>query len=164
MQIGARIGAYEVIAKLGEGGMGEVYRARDTDLGREVALKVLPERVATDAARVARIRREAQMLAALNHPHIAAIHGLTDSTVGPVLVLELVEGDTLADVIRKQRAATDPHARGQRLAQVFGIARQIADALEAAHEKGIIHRDLKPANVKLRPDGTVKTPSTQKPL
>jgi eukaryotic-like serine/threonine-protein kinase len=153
---GTRIGQYEVVGDLGAGGMGEVYRARDTQLGRDVALKVLPGPLATDAARVARIRREAQMLAALNHPHIAAIHGLADSDIGPALVLELVEGDTLADFISQHRAATDSHSRSRRLAHVFAIARQIADALEAAHEKGIIHRDLKPANVKLRSDGTVK--------
>jgi Tol biopolymer transport system component len=153
---GTRIGVYEVIGDLGAGGMGEVYRARDTQLGRDVALKVLPEPLATDAERIARIRREAKMLAALNHPHIAAIHGLADSDSGPVLVLELVEGDTLADFISEYRTTTDPHSRAQWLAQALGIARQIADALEAAHEKGIIHRDLKPANIKLRSDGTVK--------
>ena len=144
---GVRFGPYEVVSPLGAGGMGEVYRARDTTLGRDVALKILPDAVAHDADRVARFRREAQILAALNHPLIASIYGVEDSTVGPVLVLELVEGPTLAERIAIGPVPFDETLR---------IAQQIAQALEAAHEQGIIHRDLKPANIKLRPDGTVK--------
>src|SRR5580765_720100 len=144
---GSRLGSYEVLSKLGEGGMGEVYRARDSKLKREVAIKVLPDAFAQDPDRLARFQREAELLATLNHPNIAAVYGLeqTDRLTG--IVLELVEGNTLADVI-----ARGPIAVGDALP----IALQIADALEAAHEKGVIHRDLKPANVKLRPDGTVK--------
>jgi Tol biopolymer transport system component len=127
--------------------MGEVYRARDTTLGRDVALKVLPDSVATDGDRTARFRREAQILASLNHPLIAAIYGIEDSGATPVLVLELVEGVTLAERIGAGPLPIDEALR---------IAHQIAQALEAAHERGIIHRDLKPANIKLRPDGTVK--------
>ena len=127
--------------------MGEVYRARDTTLGRDVALKVLPDNVANDGDRTARFRREAQILASLNHPLIAAIYGIEDSGATPVLVLELVEGVTLAE-----RIAAGPLPPGEALT----IAQQIAQALEAAHERGIVHRDLKPANIKLRPDGTVK--------
>jgi serine/threonine protein kinase len=144
---GTRFGPYEVVSALGAGGMGEVYLARDTTLGRQVALKVLPDDVARDPDRVARFRREAQILAALNHPLIAAIYGVEDAQSTPVLVLELVEGPTLAE-----RIATGPIA----LEDALAIARQIAQALEAAHEQGIVHRDLKPANIKLRPDGTVK--------
>src|SRR6476661_2462942 len=142
-----RVGAYEILSALGAGGMGEVYRARDTKLGRDVALKVIPDTLALDPDRVARFRREAQVLASLNHPHIAAIYGFEDSGDTHALVLELVEGETLADRI----------ARGAvRLDEALPIARQIAEALEAAHEQSIIHRDLKPANIKVRPDGTVK--------
>jgi len=144
---GTRIGAYEVLAKIGEGGMGIVYRARDMKLQREVALKVLPEAVALDPDRVARLRREAQVLASLNHPNIASIHGFEDSGDVHALVLELVDGPTLADRIAEGPIPLD---------EALPIARQIAEALEAAHEQGIIHRDLKPANIKLRPDGTVK--------
>ena len=140
---GTRLGPYEVRSALGAGGMGEVYRARDGKLQRDVALKVLPAAVAEDPDRLARFEREAQVLAALNHPHIGAIYGLE----GAALVLELVEGPTLAD-----RIAQGPIP----LQEAISIARQIAEALEAAHEAGIIHRDLKPANIKLRPDGTVK--------
>ncbi|MBI3050026.1 MAG: serine/threonine-protein kinase [Acidobacteria bacterium] len=147
LRAGTRLGPYEILAPLGAGGMGEVYRARDTKLNREIALKVLPALLASDPDRLARFKREAQLLAALNHPNIAAIHGLEDADGTPALVLELVEGPTLAD-----RVAEGPLPRDEALA----IARQIADALEAAHERGIIHRDLKPANVKLRDDGTVK--------
>jgi eukaryotic-like serine/threonine-protein kinase len=136
--------------------MGEVYRARDAELGREVALKILPESFANDAERVARLRREAQILASLNHPHIAAIHGVTDSSSGPALVLELIEGSTVAALIAGQPARKGQQSRGLALERSLDIARQIADALEAAHEKGIVHRDLKPANIKMRPDGTVK--------
>ena len=139
----------QIIEPIGSGGMGEVYRAHDTRLGRDVAVKVLPPTVgaAEHADRLARFRREAQVLASLNHPNIAAIHGLEDSDGVHALVLELIDGPTLAD-----RIAAGPIP----LDQVVAIARQIAEALEAAHERGIVHRDLKPANIKLRPDGTVK--------
>src|SRR5437870_5489169 len=137
---GSRLGPYEVVAPLGAGGMGEVYRARDTKLNRDVALKILPDAVVGDPDRVARFRLEAQVLASLNHPHIAAIYGLEEASGAQFLVLELVEGDTLA-----QRIGRGPVP----LQEALAIARQIADALEAAHEKGIIHRDLKPANVAL---------------
>jgi serine/threonine-protein kinase len=144
---GARLGPYEIVSALGAGGMGEVYRARDTRLKREVALKILPESVATDPDRLARFQREAEVLASLNHPNIAAIHGLEDAGSIRALVMELVEGETLADRIARGSIPVDG---------ALPIARQIAEALEAAHEQGIIHRDLKPANIKLRPDGTVK--------
>jgi serine/threonine protein kinase len=144
---GSRLGAYEILAPLGAGGMGEVWRARDTKLGREVALKVLPQSLAQDAERLARFEREAQLLATLNHPHIASIYGVEDSTPTKALVLELVEGETL-----QERIARGPLA----LADALAIARQIGEALEAAHEKGVIHRDLKPANVKLTAEDAVK--------
>src|SRR5262245_35708065 len=144
---GSRLGAYDVVSLLGEGGMGQVYRARDAKLNRHVALKILPEAFAVDGDRIARFRREAQVLASLNHPNIAAIYGFEDSGGTCALVLELVEGPTLADCIAKGPIPLD---------EASPIAKQIADALEAAHEQGIIHRDLKPANVKLRDDGTVK--------
>jgi serine/threonine-protein kinase len=144
---GTRLGAYEILTLIGSGGMGEVYRARDSRLNRDVAIKVLPAHVAADHDRLARFEREAQVLASLNHPHIAQIYGVEDSTDIPALVMELVEGPTLAD-----RIAQGPIPVNEALP----IAKQIAEALEAAHEQGIIHRDLKPANVKVRPDGTVK--------
>jgi len=144
---GARFGPYEVLSALGVGGMGEVYRARDTRLGRDVAIKVLPETFTSDQDRVARFQREAKVLASLNHPNIAAIYGIEDSSVSHALVMELVEGPTLAD-----RIAQGPIA----VAEALSIARQIAEALASAHDCGIVHRDLKPANIKLRPDGTVK--------
>jgi Tol biopolymer transport system component len=144
---GTRLGPYEVTAQIGAGGMGEVYRARDTKLNRDVALKILPDALAIDSDRIARFRREAQVLASLNHPNIAAIYGFEDSGSTHALVLELVEGPTLADRIAKGPIPLD---------EALPIAKQIAEALEAAHEQGIIHRDLKPANIKLRPDGTVK--------
>jgi serine/threonine protein kinase len=144
---GARIGVYEVVSLLGAGGMGEVYRARDTKLGREVAVKVLPDGMTDDADRVARFEREAKALAALNHPHIASLFGLEENASRRLLVMELVEGETLADHV-----ARGPLPVGEALV----IARQIADALEAAHERGIVHRDLKPANVKVTPGGAVK--------
>jgi eukaryotic-like serine/threonine-protein kinase len=147
LQPGTRLGAYEITGTLGAGGMGEVYRARDTRLHRDVALKVLPETFASDTDRLARFDREAQVLASLNHPNIAQIYGLESSNGVLALVMELVEGPTLAD-----RIATGPIPLDEALA----IAKQIAHALEAAHERGIIHRDLKPANIKLRPDGAVK--------
>ena len=145
--VGKQLGAYEILAPLGAGGMGEVYRARDTKLGREVAIKILPPAFAGDAERLARFQREAQVLASLNHPNIASIYGLEDFGGAPALVMELVEGPTLAD-----RIAAGPLP----LEEALGIARQIAEAVEAAHEKGIIHRDLKPANVKITPGGMVK--------
>ena len=144
---GARRGPYEITAKIGAGGMGEVYRARDTKLDRDVALKILPDAFASDPERLARFEREAKTLAALNHPHIAHIHGLEESDGVRALVLEFVDGPTLAD-----RIAQGPIPINEALT----IARQIAEALEAAHEQGIIHRDLKPANIKVRTDGTVK--------
>ena len=190
---GARLGAYEILSALGSGGMGEVYRARDTRLKREVAIKVLPEAFVQDADRLARFRREAELLASLNHPNIAAIYGLEESDGVRALVLELVEGPTLAERLqsvasdRSQyvasdfsrttsspaeagrhvqrgpglrtdvgRVLSDPPWHGLPVPEVLAIARQIADALEAAHEKGVVHRDLKPANVKVTADGTVK--------
>ena len=142
-----RLGVYEIVAPLGAGGMGEVYRARDTKLNREVAIKVLLPDVAGDPDRLARFKREAEVLASLNHPHLAAIYGFEDSGSTHALVLELVDGPTLAD-----RIAQGPIP----VAEALSIAKQIADALEAAHEQGIVHRDLKPANIKLRQDGTAK--------
>src|SRR5207249_3694466 len=147
MMAGSRIGPYEIVGPLGAGGMGEVYRARDTKLNRDVAIKVLPESLADDRERLARFSREAQVLASLNHPNIAHIHGFEDSTGVPALVMELVEGPTLADRIARGPILID---------DALPIARQIAEALEAAHEQGIIHRDLKPANIKVRDDGMVK--------
>jgi Tol biopolymer transport system component len=145
---GSRLGAYEVVAQIGAGGMGEVYQARDTKLGRYVAIKVLPEAFAHDADRLARFQREAKMLAALNHPNIATIHGLEHSNSTHYLVMELVPGETLRERIAREGAVP--------VEEALIIARQIAEALEAAHEKGIIHRDLKPANVKVTPEGKVK--------
>ena len=147
LQSGARLGHYEVLGLLGAGGMGEVYRARDTKLGRDVALKVLPDLFANDPERLARFTREAQTLASLNHPNIAHIHGLEESSGVRALVMELVEGEDLAQRLTRGAIPVD---------EALPIAKQIADALEAAHEQGIIHRDLKPANIKVRPDGTVK--------
>jgi len=144
---GTRLGPYEIGAQIGAGGMGEVYRATDTNLKRQVAIKVLPEAVAADAERLARFQREAEVLAALNHPNIAHIHGLERSAATIALVMELVEGRTLAD-----RIAQGPIPVNEALP----IAKQIAEALEAAHEQGIIHRDLKPANIKITPEGMVK--------
>ena len=144
---GTRIGVYEITAQIGAGGMGEVYRARDTKLDREIAVKILPEAFAADSERIARFQREAKTLASLNHPNIAHIHGLEESGGITALVMELVEGEDLA-----QRIAQGPIP----LDDALPIAKQIADALEAAHEQGIIHRDLKPANIKVRPDGAVK--------
>jgi serine/threonine-protein kinase len=141
------IAHYRILEKIGQGGMGEVYRASDTRLNRDVAIKVLPEIFANDAERMARFGREAQVLASLNHPHIAAIHGIEESGGRRALVMELVEGETLAE--RLKRGALP-------LEEALEVARQIAEALEEAHERGIIHRDLKPANVKLTPSGSVK--------
>ena len=144
---GTRLGAYEIAGSLGAGGMGEVYRATDTALGRQVAIKVLRDGVANDPGRLARFEREARTLAALNHSHIAQIYGLERSLDRCALVMELVEGPTLAERVAGGALPVD---------EAVHIARQIAEALEAAHEQGIVHRDLKPANIKLRPDGTVK--------
>ncbi len=136
--LGTRIGSFEILAPLGSGGMGEVYRARDTKLKREIALKVLPETFASDPERMARFQREAEVLAALNHPNIAQIYGVEERA----LVMELVEGETLKGPLPLETA--------------LSYAQQIAAALEAAHAKGIVHRDLKPANVKVTPEGVVK--------
>ena len=144
---GARLGPYEIVGLLGAGGMGEVYRARDPRLRRDVAIKILPVAFADDPERLARFEREAQVLASLNHPNIGTIHGLEESDGSRAIVLELVEGRTLADVI-----ADGPLV----LEEAIAVAKQIAAALEAAHEKGIIHRDLKPTNIKRTPDGIVK--------
>src|SRR6187401_3513490 len=141
LSAGTRIGLYEVTGSLGAGGMGEVYRARDTKLNRDVALKILPAAFARDPDRLARFHREAQVLASLNHPHIGAIYGFEDSDETRALVLEFVDGPTLADRIADGPLPVD---------EALAIAKQIAEALEAAHEQGIIHRDLKPANVKVR--------------
>jgi serine/threonine-protein kinase len=147
LQPGARLGPFEILTLLGRGGMGEVYRARDGRLNRDVAIKVLPMDLAKDQERLARLRREAQVLAALNNPHVANIHGLEEANGMPALVLELVDGPTLAE--RLTRGSLP-------LSETIDIATQIADGLEAAHERGVIHRDLKPANIKIAPDGTVK--------
>jgi len=145
--VGKTLGHYQITSQLGKGGMGEVYQATDSKLGRDVAIKVLPEEFAKDADRVARFQREAKVLASLNHPSIAAIYGLEESGGTNFLVLELVEGETLADQIKKGPIPIEESLR---------LALQITEALEAAHEKGVIHRDLKPANVKVTPDGKVK--------
>ena len=144
---GTRLGVYEITAQIGAGGMGEVYRANDTRLKRQVAIKVLPEAVATDPQRVSRFRREAELQAALNHPNIAHLYGLEDLDGITALVMELVEGPTLADRIANGPIPVD---------EALSIAKQIAEALEAAHEQGIVHRDLKPANVKVTDASTVK--------
>ncbi len=144
---GSQLGPYEITAQIGAGGMGEVYRATDTKLKRQVAVKVLPGSVSADADRLTRFQREAEVLASLNHPHIAAIYGLEEAAGVKALVMELVEGPTLADRIAQGPIPVD---------EALPIAKQIAEALEAVHEQGIIHRDLKPANVKVREDGTVK--------
>ena len=148
-QPGTSIGHYDVTALLGEGGMGQVWRATDTQLNRQVALKILPDAFATDPDRLARFTREAQILASLNHPNIAQIYGLEEDEVEGrrALVLELVEGPTLADRIAQGPIPLD---------EAIPIATQIAEALEAAHEQGVIHRDLKPANIKVKADDTVK--------
>jgi serine/threonine protein kinase len=147
LQAGTQVGAFQIDAQIGEGGMGRVYRARDSTLNRDVALKVLPDEFAADPDRLARFRREAQILAALNHPNIAAIYGFVESGTTHALAMELVEGEDLSKLIAR---GTVP------LGDALPIAKQIADALETAHEQGIVHRDLKPANIKIRADGSVK--------
>jgi serine/threonine-protein kinase len=147
LSAGTKFAHYEISSLLGKGGMGEVYKAKDQKLGRDVAIKVLPEEFAKDADRVARFQREAKLLASLNHPNIAAIHGLEESNGTHFLVLELIEGDTLADRLKRSAIPVEESLK---------LALQIAEALEAAHEKGVIHRDLKPANIKVTPDGKVK--------
>ncbi len=144
---GTRFGAYEITGAIGEGGMGQVFRAHDTKLGRDVAIKILPEVFAHDADRLARFTREAKALASLNHPHIAGIYGLEESGGITALVMELVAGEDLSEWISRGPVPVD---------EALPMARQIADALEAAHEQGIIHRDLKPANIRVRADGAVK--------
>src|ERR1700733_1865976 len=148
LSAGTKLGAYEVLSAIGAGGMGEVYQAHDTKLGRDVAIKVLPAAFAHDPERLARFQREAKMLASLNHPNIAAIYGLEENAGSSYLVMELVPGDTLADRIKRDGAIP--------VVEAITIAKQMAEALEAAHEKGIVHRDLKPANVKVTPEGKVK--------
>src|ERR1035438_2752961 len=143
LSAGDKLGPYEIVAPLGAGGMGEVYRARDSKLNRDVAIKVLPAAVSADAQYMARFEREAQVLASLNHPNIATVYGIEQSA----LVMELVEGSTLADRIDKGAIPLD---------EALAVARQIADGLEAAHERAIIHRDIKPANIKITPSGAVK--------
>ncbi len=145
--IGKTLNHYLITGQLGKGGMGEVYQAKDQKLGRDVAIKVLPEGFARDADRVARFQREAKLLASLNHPNIAAIYGLEESGGTNFLVLELVEGNTLADRIKAGPIPVEESLK---------LALQIAEALDAAHEKGVIHRDLKPANIKVTPDGKAK--------
>ncbi len=174
LSAGAKLGPYEILSPLGAGGMGEVYRARDARLGREAALKVLPGAFACDAEPMARFQREAQVLASLNHPNIAAIYGLEESGGVRALVMELVEGSTLAERLSAAPVASTGHSRASGnppvssagtkavsksplpLDESLHFARQIAEALEYAHEPGVVHRDLKPANVKINPDGMVK--------
>jgi serine/threonine protein kinase len=147
LPIGARLGPYEIVAPIGAGGMGEVFRAKDTNLRRDVAIKVLPDTFAHDEERLARFEREARTLASLNHPNIAIIHGFESANGIRAFIMELVDGPTLADRMAQGAVAVN---------ETLVIAKQIADALEAAHEQGIVHRDLKPANIKIRPDGAVK--------
>ena len=144
---GTRLGSYEVVAQIGAGGMGEVYRAHDSKLGRSVALKILPDALVSDPDRVARFEREAKVLASLNHPHIAVLYGAEEAAGRHFLVMELVEGETLDARLKPRVPPID---------EVLAIARQIAEALEAAHERGIVHRDLKPANIKITADDNVK--------
>ena len=145
--IGSKLAHYEITSHLGSGGMGDVYQATDTKLGRSVAIKILPEAFARDAGRLARFKREARLLASLNHTNIAAIYGLEQSAAQNFLVMEFVGGETLAERIKRGPIPVD---------ESLAIAKQIAAALEAAHENAVIHRDLKPANIKITPEGTVK--------
>jgi serine/threonine protein kinase len=147
LEIGRTIAHYKILEKLGAGGMGEVYRARDTQLNRDVALKVLPADFASDPDRLGRFQREAQVLATFNHPHIAQIYGLADAEGVRALVMELVEGPTLADRIARGPVSIE---------EALPLAQQLAEALEYAHERGIVHRDLKPANIKITPENAVK--------
>src|SRR6516162_229388 len=147
LTIGSQLGSHEITALLGKGGMGEVYRARDIKLKREVAIKILPDEFARDPDRIARFQREAEVLASLNHPNIAAIYDVEEANGSRYLVLELVNGETLADRIARGRIPVE---------EALDIAKHICEALEAAHEKGIIHRDLKPSNVKISTEGKVK--------
>src|SRR5712692_6673389 len=147
LQPGVRLGVFEILGPLGAGGMGEVYRARDTRLGREVAIKVLPEAFSSDPQRVARFEREARMLASINHPAIAAIYGAEEAGDVPYIVMELVPGDTLAEWMVRGRLSIE---------ESLAFALQIAGALEAAHAQGVVHRDLKPSNIKITPEGKVK--------
>ena len=144
---GKRLGSFEIASLIGSGGMGEVYRARDLKLGREVAIKALPDLFSKDKERLSRFDREARLLASLNHPHIATIYGFEESDGEHFLVLELVEGETLAERIKRGPIPLD---------EALSLFTQIAEALATAHEKGIIHRDLKPANIKVTPEGKVK--------
>ena len=147
---GTRLGSYEIQALLGAGGMGQVYKATDTRLGRLVAIKALPDAFATDAERAGRFDREAHILAALNHPHIAGIYGVEEVAGAKYLVLEFVDGESLAQLLARVKHST---ARALPIDDAIAIARQVLDALEAAHERGIIHRDLKPANIMLTHEG-----------
>jgi serine/threonine-protein kinase len=147
VSVGTRLGSLEITALLGKGGMGEVYRARDAKLKREVAIKLLPDQLSRDPNRVSRFQIEAEVLASLNHPNIAAIYDLEEADQTRFLVLELVEGQTLAERIQRGPVPIE---------EALSIAKEICQALEAAHENGIVHRDLKPANVKVTPDGKVK--------
>jgi len=147
LSAGTRLGSYEVLGPLGAGGMGEVYRARDLNLGREVAIKILPTELASDQEHLARFEREARLLASLNHPGIATIHGIERGEEGPFLVLELIEGETLAE-----RLAAGPLP----IPEALEVCGQVADSLGAAHDRGVIHRDLKPGNIKITPEGRVK--------
>src|ERR1700693_4965145 len=147
LSVGDKLGHYEVLSLLGQGGMGEVYRAKDTKLDRDVAIKVLPQVLARDPERLARFEREGKVLASLEHPNIGHIHGIVDSEDSRGLVLALIEGPTLAD-----RIAAGPLPQDDAIA----IAKQIIEALEYAHDRGVVHRDLKPANVKIAPEGVVK--------
>ena len=144
---GTQLGMYEIVASIGAGGMGEVYHARDRKLGRNVVIKVLPDAFAGDPERLSRFEREAKLLASLNHPNIAVIHGVEQAEGKQFLILELVEGETLAERLSGGPMPAD---------EAMKICRQIAEGMEAAHEKGIIHRDLKPSNVKITPEGNVK--------
>ena len=145
--IGTKLGFHEITGLLGKGGMGEVYRARDTKLKRDVAIKILPDEFLRDAGRVTRFQREAEVLASLNHPNIAATDDFQEANDARFLVLELVEGETLAERIQRGPLAAE---------EALEIAKHICEGLEAAHEKGVVHRDLKPANVKVTSDGRVK--------